>query len=399
MNAATTLMRWMSIFLFVSLPAFAENVLLLHSPNEELQGTILQAEKPFSCEGGDCDLQYLNAKAPSTLRLKKDALITFASPTSVANYLQKGSALFVVREHDLNDPYRVYTDHLLIQAASSQFALEGDVEPDFFSSSEIMVHKGQVRVRIRIPEIENLPPTIILQSKVLSYIVSSLLKTTSVLQKGDFVTVDDYDTRSFLVHSGLAAILKKTPEKDLPKVLDAQFDNDAFRLKVKNFINEPLGFLVDRYEPSAYERTIVEFAELSPVPSELVNNKEQLTNALRERQRKNRYFELSKLVKTLEAQQEKTHAKITELKQELKALEKEQIALAKQPKVYTTTEGATIQAVAEQNAEVEKGAIEMATAKSRTTTAEADLSLQELEKAITALEKKMDKIDSMSKQR
>ncbi len=399
MKAVITLLQFFSLFLLASLPILGENILLLHSPDQEQQGTVLQTEKPFSCEGGDCDLQYLNAKSPSTLRLKKDALITFASPTSSANYLQKGSALFVVREHDLKNPYRVYTDHLQIQAGSSQFALEGDVEPDFFSSSEIMVHKGQVEVRIRIPEIESLPPTTIQQSKVLSYIVSSLQKTTSLLQEGDFVTVDDYDTRSFLVHSGLAAILKKTPEKDLPKVLDEKFNNDTFRLKVKNFINEPLGFLVDRYEPSAYDKTIVEFKELSPVPNELVNNKEQLRNALRERHRKNRYFELSKLTKTLEVQQAKTHARIIELKQELQALEKEQLTFAPQKESHKTTEGSSSTNNKEKNSETEKKAIEIATASTKTKETAADLSLQELEKAIAALEKKMDKIDSMRKQR
>lgn len=380
-------------FLFLPLLALAaDSVLILNAPDERLNGSYLK-DKELTAPSGDYDFQMVRSQSQTVFRVKKKSTINFGADWQPFR-LSKGLVLFNIVENN-RTPFTIITPHLFIRSEKAGFELEAEREPDFFSSSMVAIHRGEVNVRIRIPQIEDLPASVIKKSIVLSYITDSLQKTSSTLKKGDFVTVDDYDTQAFLVHTGLLSILQNTPVSQLAQVIDPKFNNPAFKKKIDEYIQEPLSFLIDRYDAASYQKKITELSALQPVEQVLLADTTRLREVLQKRSRQHQVLRIMQIIEQIEKYQKNTNEKLLELRKQVQLLK--QFAKPARHQKTTIDREKPSEEVKENQTGENKPNIEPIEIPTKDQQGNNQSLLKQLEENINLLEKKIDKLEQMKK--
>ncbi len=137
-----------------------------------------------------CDLQMRSTESSVVIRLTDNSKLRFdarkmGEKTGVSLNLEQGRALASIEKLSSNEEIRVVTPAAVASVRGTKF--ETNVKAS--GETTTIVVDGKVATRVRIKEVEELPPAVIANSKVLTNVVNNLEEKEVVLEPGKKVTI------------------------------------------------------------------------------------------------------------------------------------------------------------------------------------------------------------------
>lgn len=161
-----------------------------------------------------CDLQLLESKAGVVIRIKSETEFKIDPSTDpnradINLSLKSGSSLFKINNKlSKNESIKVATPTMVAGVRGTSFSLDISQKGD----AAIQVIEGSVVTRPNIPELDNLPDDVKINSQTVKMIEASLKKNEVTLEAGQKVKISKSYTDKILKDTGLQQALPKALE-------------------------------------------------------------------------------------------------------------------------------------------------------------------------------------------
>ncbi len=272
------------------------------------------------------DLQLRDTAAAVTVRLRPGAQFRFQATENGGRLshtleLAAGSALFNVEKLTALESIAVITPTSRQDVRGTKFKV--DVEGNGTSRTE--VYEGSVSARLRIPEVENLPSSVIARSEVLSAVVADSAKGEKTVSAGSSVTFERQTAEKILKAAPkLAEVLSSKEVKtavapaeklnedqaaSAGRLIDDYFKGGDSKEKVtsaldKAIAKETVNVKPEKLSAGAVEREIREYDELVAVDQQKIKDEKSAREIVATRVQKQSQQLAKRIEKTMGRSQE-----------------------------------------------------------------------------------------------
>lgn len=243
-----------------------------------------------------CDLQILDSDSQVVIRLKEFSKFRLSGKQigskKETNFLiDAGNAMLNVPKLGKNDDFKTMSPSATAGVRGTKY----DVSVSPNGNTKINVLEGAVAMKVHIPEMDKFSNADIKSSKALSAVRESLDSKEIVLEQGKSTEMPKSVSTKIMKDTGLGEAVKKDAAKDLDKDVDAK----SLEQKMEKIENEELKLIVKEIDKNTMNQRLQEYAELSPIEKEVVNDKEKRKAVIQARYQKFESNWLQRLLKFL----------------------------------------------------------------------------------------------------
>ena len=243
-----------------------------------------------------CDLQILDSDSQVVIRLKEFSKFRLSGKQigskKETNFLiDAGNAMLNVPKLGKNDDFKTMSPSATAGVRGTKY----DVSVSPNGNTKINVLEGAVAMKVHIPEMDKFSNADIKSSKALSAVRESLDSKEIVLEQGKSTEMPKSVSTKIMKDTGLGEAVKKDAAKDLDKDVDAK----SLEQKMEKIENEELKLIVKEMDKNTMNQRLQEYAELTPIEKEVVNDKEKRKAVIQARYQKFESSWLQKLLKFL----------------------------------------------------------------------------------------------------
>ncbi len=243
-----------------------------------------------------CDLQILDSDSQVVIRLKEFSKFRLSGKQigskKETNFLiDAGNAMLNVPKLGKNDDFKTMSPSTTAGVRGTKY----DVSVSPNGNTKVYVIEGAVAMKVHIPEMDKFSNSEIKDSKALTAVRESLDSKEIVLEQGKSTEMPKSVGTKIMKETGLGEAVKKDAAKDLDKDVDAK----SLGQKMEKIESEELKLIVKEIDKNTMNQRLQEYAELTPIEKEVVNDKEKRKAVIQARYQKFESNWLQRLLKFL----------------------------------------------------------------------------------------------------